>query len=95
MTARSQLDAIMQEWLSPLVDRIGNLERENGRLEAEREELRRRAEAAEAERDQLRQQASPPPPSAAPTPSAATATPEAPGAAQGFWQRVRRAFGGE
>jgi hypothetical protein len=50
MTAngRAQLDAIMHEWLAPLIDRIATLERENGRLEAEQDELRRRAEAAEA-----------------------------------------------
>ena len=37
--ARQQLEAIRDEWLMPLVNRIGELERENGRLEAERDEL--------------------------------------------------------
>ena len=64
--ARAQLEAIRDEWLAPLVDRIGNLERENGRLEAERDELRRRAEAAEAEQDALRSQTAPQPPGEAP-----------------------------
>ncbi len=55
--ARQQLGSIRDEWLQPLIDRIAALEREGGRLEAERDaareqlgELRRRAEAAEAER---------------------------------------------
>jgi hypothetical protein len=94
-SARAQLEAIRDEWLAPLVDRIGNLERENGRLEAERDELRRRAEAAEAERDELRQQAVPQPASAAPTQTTAAATPAPPAPAGGFWQRARRVFGGE
>ncbi len=93
--ARQQLASIRDEWLAPLVAQITEQAERIGRLEQEREELRRRAEAAEVERDQLRQQAAPQPPSAAPTPSAATDTPEAPGAAQGFWAKVRRAFGGE
>ena len=103
ITARGQLDAIMHEWLAPLVDRIGTLERENGRLEQERDtqadtiaELRRRAEAAEAA---LAAASAPPaapqPPSAAPTPSAHDDTPEDPGGADGFWARVRRVLGGE
>ncbi|MDP9355693.1 MAG: hypothetical protein M3R02_10520 [Chloroflexota bacterium] len=37
--ARSQLEAIRDEWLRPLVDRIGELEREAGRLQAERDAL--------------------------------------------------------
>ena len=58
----AQLAAIRDEWLQPLVDRIAELERERGRLEAERdadaqamEELRRRAEAAERECEEIRQ----------------------------------------
>ncbi len=47
--ARQQLATIRDEWLAPLIARLGELERENGRLAAERDELRRRAEAAEAE----------------------------------------------
>ncbi len=66
--ARLQLAAIRDEWLAPLVERIGALERENGDLTgqlvaradvlAAKDEtiaaLRRRAEAAEGERDALR-----------------------------------------
>jgi len=37
--ARAQLAAIRDEFVAPLVDRIGSLERENGRLEAEREQV--------------------------------------------------------
>ncbi len=40
--ARSQLEAIRDEWLRPLVDRIGELEREAGRLQAERDALAER-----------------------------------------------------
>jgi hypothetical protein len=34
------MEAIRDQWLLPLVDRIGTLERENGRLEQERDQLR-------------------------------------------------------
>jgi len=49
-----QLAAIRDEWLPPLVDRITALERGRGRLEAEQDEQRRRAEAAEREREEMR-----------------------------------------
>jgi excisionase family DNA binding protein len=39
-SATAQLEAIRDQWLRPLVDRIEELSRENGRLEAEREALR-------------------------------------------------------
>ena len=66
--ARLQLAAIRDEWLTPLVERIGALERENGDLAGQLAaradvltakdetiaELRRRAEAAEAELDGAR-----------------------------------------
>lgn len=58
-------------------------------------ELSRRAEAAEAERDQLRAQAAPQPPHEAATVAAPDDAPDAPAPAGGFWQRLRRAFGGE
>ena len=55
-SARAQLEAIRDEWLAPLIERIATLERENGGLEATTAakdqviaELRRRAEVAEAE----------------------------------------------
>jgi hypothetical protein len=105
LAARGQLDAIMHEWLAPLVDRIGNLGRENGRLEAERDELRRRAEAAEAELSAtrlahqgevggLRRQTSPQPVSEAATGAPHVEDSEAPVPAGGFRARARRAFGG-
>src|SRR5215211_1307038 len=57
--ARAQLEAIRDEWLSPLVTRIEELSRENGRLEAdrdaahhERNELRRRITDLEAEQSE-------------------------------------------
>ena len=45
--ARSQFEAVRDEWLVPLVERIGALEREVGRLEAQ-------GAAVAAERDRLR-----------------------------------------
>jgi predicted nuclease with TOPRIM domain len=57
VAARAQLEAIRDEWLRPLVDRIGELERENGRLgerldttARERYELRTAVARLEAER---------------------------------------------
>jgi hypothetical protein len=66
--ARLQLAAIRDEWLTPLVERVGALERENGDLAGQLAaradvlaakdetiaELRRRAEVAEAELDAVR-----------------------------------------
>ena len=96
IAARGQLDAVMQEWLAPLVDRIGKLERENGRLEQERDS---QAETIAALRRQLAEArsappAAPQPASAAPPPSAYDDAPIAPAPVQGFWRRVRRVFGG-
>lgn len=54
--ARSQLEAIRDEWLAPLVERIGELEREAGRLTAELEHERSRADQAEGAREQLQAQ---------------------------------------
>jgi DNA-binding transcriptional MerR regulator len=45
--ARSQLEAIRDEWLQPLIDQLREAERTIGRLEAERDQ-------AAQERDQLR-----------------------------------------
>ena len=92
---RADAEALVQHLLAPFIAEQTRLAEELGQVKAERAELRRRAEVAEAERDALRAQASPPPLSVAPTPSAATDTPEAPAPAGGFWQRLRRALGGE
>ena len=51
--ARSQLEAIRDEWLRPLMDRNEELARENGRLEAKRDAL-----AAEVARLKAAQDAS-------------------------------------
>jgi hypothetical protein len=47
LTARTQLDLIMSEWLAPLVNRIGSLERENGRLETRITQLETELTAAQ------------------------------------------------
>ena len=56
--ARSQLEAIRDEWLRPLIDRNEELARENGRLQAERDAMaerlaedRKLADVLQAERD--------------------------------------------
>lgn len=68
VSAYSQLEAIREEWLQPLVDQIRELERDRGRLQAERdravqdaETFRKQAETGditqkelERERDELR-----------------------------------------
>ncbi len=56
---RTQLAAVMDEWVLPLVERIGALERENGMLTAERDALQLRLESLEGIED-------PPSPHAAP-----------------------------
>jgi len=77
--ARNQLAAIRDEWLAPLVAQLTDQAETIGRLTAERDELRRRAEVAESERSDFARQlaeaqsappAAPQPPSEAPTPSA-------------------------
>ncbi len=95
--ARQQLATIRDEWLAPLIERIGTLERQNGRLEATTAtqaetiaELRRRTEQAEAERDRLAAAQDGPEATEALTPDNPNPEPIA-----GFWARVRRVFGGE
>jgi excisionase family DNA binding protein len=48
-SATAQMEAIRDQWLMPLVDRIGALERENGRLEQERDQVTRERDALRAE----------------------------------------------
>ena len=47
-SASAQLAAIRDEWLAPLVDRIAELERDRGRLEAERDAARAELAALKA-----------------------------------------------
>ena len=49
--ARSQLGAVRDEWLAPLIERIGALEREAGRLEAGRAAVAEERDRLRAERD--------------------------------------------
>lgn len=52
--ARQQLEAIRDEWLLPLVEQIRTLERENGRLEQERNTMQAQQEEAAATTARLR-----------------------------------------
>src|SRR5829696_2395236 len=54
-SATAQMEAIRDQWLMPLVDRIGVLERENGRLENERDQVTRERDALRAELDATRE----------------------------------------
>lgn len=95
-TARQRLATIRDEWLQPLIDRIGELERQGGRLEAERDAARE--EVADL-RERLAQAAAA---RLTPTPGqdsteaagATEATPDGETGAQGLWRRLRRALGG-
>ena len=55
VTARSQLEAIRDEWLAPLVAQITEQAKALGRLEAERDQARQSAEAAIAKLDQMQE----------------------------------------
>ena len=90
-SATAQMEAIRDQWLMPLVDRIGELERENGRLETERDQVMRERDALRLELAAVQEvapaaEASPP---ATPTPSVETPAPERP-----LWRRVLDRFGG-
>ncbi len=52
-SATAQLEAIRDQWLRPLVDRIEELSRENGRLEAERDQAAQEQEALRVDFDRL------------------------------------------
>lgn len=97
--ARQQLGAIRDEWLAPLVAQLTEQAEKIGRLEQERDELRRRAEVAEAALATVEAAkvapAAPQPRSVEEPPPAPVATPIAPAPAGGFWRRVRRALVGE
>jgi hypothetical protein len=91
-TAREQLMAVRDEWLAPLVAQITTQAARIGHLEAERDALQRRVEAAEAalsrQHDEVGQERVPDSPG----------TPEPPPVAQhdapGLWGRLRRWWGG-
>jgi len=52
--AVAQLEAIRDQWLRPLVDRVEELSRENGRLEAERDQATRERDDLRGEAERLR-----------------------------------------
>jgi excisionase family DNA binding protein len=60
-SATAQMEAIRDQWLMPLVDRIGALERENGRLENERDQVTRERDALRAELTAAREATQPQP----------------------------------
>jgi excisionase family DNA binding protein len=74
--AAAQLEAIRDEWLQPLVTRIEELSRENGRLESERDRARREGDDLRAALEQARAELA-----AAGHPP--TAPPDAPGSPEG------------
>jgi hypothetical protein len=47
--ARSQLEAIRDEWLKPLIDQLRDAERTIGRLEAERDQVAQERDALRSE----------------------------------------------
>ncbi len=55
--ASAQLEAIRDEWLQPLVTRIEELSRENGRLQAERDQAARERDALAVEVARVRGEA--------------------------------------
>jgi excisionase family DNA binding protein len=84
-SATAQMEAIRDQWLMPLVDRIGALERENGRLENERDQVTRERDALRAELTAIRE-----PPATSPHDDITPETPAMPS-----WRRwLRRATGG-
>jgi hypothetical protein len=87
-SATAQMEAIRDQWLMPLVDRIGELEREHGRLETERDQAVRERDALRAELAAA-QEATPPPETATPeTPTPTAERPDPP------WRRAWRRLTG-
>ncbi len=84
---RAEAEALIGRIIAPFVAEQTRLAEELGRVKGERDELRRRAEAAEVERDELRAQAAPQPPSEAEAPRVGEDIPEAPGE---LWGRLTR-----
>ena len=54
MAARSQLEAVRDEWLQPLIDQVREAEHALGRTEAERDQARHERDALRSELDRMR-----------------------------------------
>jgi hypothetical protein len=88
-SATAQMEAIRDQWLLPLVDRIGALERENGRLEQERDQVTRERDALQAELAATRET-----PATSLHHDITAGTPEAPQASSAAWRRWWRKMTG-
>jgi excisionase family DNA binding protein len=89
-SATAQMEAIRDQWLLPLVDRIGSLERENGRLEQERDQVTRERDALRAELQAARET-----PATSPHDDITPKTSEIPKTSTAAWRRWwRRMTGG-
>jgi excisionase family DNA binding protein len=89
-SATAQMEAIRDQWLLPLVDRIGTLERENGRLEQERDQVTRERDALRAELTTAREMSP-----ASHRNDITPETPETPNVSTAAWRRWwRRMTGG-
>ena len=96
-SATAQLEAIRDQWLRPLVDRIEELSRENGRLEAERNQAAQERDALRVEFDRLQFTREDAPPNTLPAPQSDSrgawvweAIGEAPAPRRPWWRRLFR-----
>ncbi len=89
-SATAQMEAIRDQWLRPLVDRIEELSRENGRLEHERNALRLELDRLRVAREDAPVTHERAPLSDAPRTWAWEAVGDAPEPARPWWRRLLR-----